>query len=196
MIDFEKLKLAYKLGRNFTLSDLQVLFKSAKTKSYSPGDHLIVEGETKRNIFYIRKGLVRVYKLKENGDEITTILRWENKVIASPDVILFNQASQFYYQAIEPTDVFYMDHNVLQTIVSQNPKLEANRIMVLHNIIKELIERMDSFVLLSPEERYLNYIESKPDIVNRVPNKYLANVLGITPVSLSRIRKRIVSKKK
>jgi hypothetical protein len=50
---------------------------------------------------------------------------------------------------------------------------------------------MESFVLLSPEERYMQLLKDKPDIFNRVHNKYLATLLGITPVSLSRIRKRI-----
>ncbi|MBK8659738.1 MAG: hypothetical protein IPN22_12925 [Bacteroidetes bacterium] len=50
-------------------------------------------------------------------------------------------------------------------------------------------------MLLSPEERYLKFIQKYPDLLNRVPNKYIANVLGITPVSLSRIRKRISTKK-
>ena len=196
MIDFEKIKMVYRLGRNLKLSDVQVLFQTAKKKSFAPGEHLIKEGSLKKELFYIRKGLIRVYKIKENGDEITTALRWESKIIASPDIILFDQASQFYYQALEVTDVFSMDYDVLQTLISGNPKLEANRKYVLQNILKEVINRMDSFVLCSPEERYLNYIKANPDVVNRVPDKYIANVLGITPVSLSRIRKRIVQKQK
>lgn len=196
MIDFEKIKMVYRLGKNLTLNDAQVLFQTAKKKSFAPGEIFIKEGGIKKELFYIRKGLVRVYKIKENGDEITTALRWESKIIASPDIVLFNQPSQFYYQALEPTDVFSMDYDVLQTIISGNPKLEANRKYVLQNILKEVINRMDSFVLYSPEERYLNYIKANPDIVNRVPDKYIANVLGITPVSLSRIRKRIVQKQK
>ena len=57
-------------------------------------------------------------------------------------------------------------------------------------------ERLKSFVLLNPEERYLDFIKKNPSLVNRVPGKYIANVLGITPVSLSRIRARVVNQKK
>jgi CRP-like cAMP-binding protein len=195
MIDFEKINKLYTLGKQLTLSDVQVLFKSAKTKSYASGEHLIVEGETKRNVFLIRKGLVRAYKINEKGDEITTLIRWENKIVASPNIILFNEPSQLYFETLEPTEVFYIDYDVLQTIISSNPKLESNRKFILQNVLKETLQRIDSFILLTPEERYLDFRKQYPDIVNRVPNKFIANILGITPVSLSRIRKRIVTKK-
>ena len=195
MIDFDKIKMIYKLGQKLTLSDVQVLFKSAKTKSYDSGEHLIIEGETNRNVFFIRKGLVRAYKINEKGDEITTLIRWENKIIASPDVILFDEPSQLYVETLEHTDVFYIDYDVLQKIISSNHKLESNRKFILQNVLKEALKRIDSFVLLTPAERYLAFIKENPDIVNRVQDKYIANILGITPVSLSRIRKRIASKK-
>ena len=70
---------------------------------------------------------------------------------------------------------------------------------LIENILRKMIfkvkERLETFVLLNPEERYLKFIKDFPDLTNRVPDKYIANVLGITPVSLSRIRKRISSKK-
>jgi CRP-like cAMP-binding protein len=189
MIDFEKIKTVYKLGRNLTISDVQVLLQSAKTKSFLSGEYLIQEGEIKKDVFVIRKGLVRVFKINDKGDEITTMIRWENQLVASPDILLF------YYKTLEPTDVFYMDFDVLQTIVARNPKLEANRKFIFQSLLKDALQRIDSFVLLTPEERYINYVKSNPDILNRVPDKYIANILGITPVSLSRIRKRIASKK-
>ncbi|WP_336069779.1 Crp/Fnr family transcriptional regulator [Mesoflavibacter sp. CH_XMU1404-2] len=196
LTDFEKIKALYKLGKNLTLSDIQILIKSAKTKSFLPGEFLIKEGEIKKEIFLIKKGLVRTYKVNDKGDEITTLIRYENQVIASPDIIFFNKPSEFYFEAFEPTEVIYMDYDVLQKLIDSNPKLEANRKFFLHNILKDLLKRVDSFVLLSPEERYLEFIKTHPDIINRIPNKHIANLLGITPVSLSRIRKRIVTKNK
>jgi hypothetical protein len=57
------------------------------------------------------------------------------------------------------------------------------------------MEKVADFLLLSAEERYLKLVNEKPDIVNRVPNKYIATMLGITPVSLSRIRKRVATRR-
>jgi FixJ family two-component response regulator len=61
-------------------------------------------------------------------------------------------------------------------------------------MLAQSMDRIESFVLLSPEERYRQLVEQKPNIVNRVPNKYIATFLGITPVSLSRLRRRMATK--
>lgn len=195
MIDFQKLKQLYKLGKDLSLSDIHDLVKSAKSMSYAPGEYLIKEGQTRKEAFLIRKGLVRSFTITAKGEEITTMFRWEDQPVASPDLILFNQPATQYFQALEPTEVLKIDYDKIQEIIEKNPKLEANRAIILRNILKECLQRIDTFILLTPEERYLNFIRTKPDISNRVPDKYLANVLGITPVSLSRIRKRIAEKK-
>jgi DNA-directed RNA polymerase subunit F len=62
--------------------------------------------------------------------------------------------------------------------------------------MRQAFQRVESFVFLSPEERYQKYVEDHPNIINRAPDKYIANILGITPVSLSRIRSRIASKRR
>lgn len=197
MIDFEKIKIIYKLGKKLKLADVQVLIKSAKTKSYAAGELLIPirERNTNRKVFFVRKGLVRAYKINSKGDQVTTGILWENKIIADSNVTLFEEPSELYFETIEPTNVFYIDYDILQDIISNNPKLEANRKIVLHKILKEAFQRIESFILLNPEERYLDFLKEQPDIANRVPDKFIAQVLGITPVSLSRIRKRIVTKK-
>jgi CRP-like cAMP-binding protein len=194
MIDLEKLRAFYKFGRNLTINDAQSLLQAASTRSYAVGDYLIKEGSHKKEVFFIQKGIIRSFRINEKGNEITTLLRWENQIIASPDVILFDQPSQNYVEALEETKVRVLDYDVLQDIVSANPKLDANRKYVLQQMLKEALGRIDTFVLMSPEERYLAYVDQNPEIVNRVPDKYIANVLGITPVSLSRIRKRVAKK--
>jgi CRP-like cAMP-binding protein len=194
MIDLEKLRAFYKFGRNLTINDAQSLLQAASTRSYAVGDYLIKEGSHKKEVFFIQKGIIRSFRINEKGNEITTLLRWENQIIASPDVILFDQPSQNYVEALEETKVRVLDYDVLQDIVSANPKLDANRKYVLQQMLKEALGRIDTFVLMSPEDRYLAYVDQNPEIVNRVPDKYIANVLGITPFSLSRIRKRVAKK--
>lgn len=196
MIDLDKLRLIYNLGKNLTFADAQELLKNAKTKSFAAGELLIREGQTRKDVFLIRKGLVRGVRINDKGEEITTMLRWEHQPVASPQLILFNEPARQYFEALEPTDVLYIDYDTMESILARNPKLEANRKYFLRNVLKEALERIDTFILLSPEERYLDFVKTKPDIVDRVPGKYIASLLGITPVSLSRIRKRIASRKR
>ncbi|MDB5144626.1 MAG: hypothetical protein JWQ66_3339 [Mucilaginibacter sp.] len=173
------------------ISDAIGLFKLAKTKKLAAGDIYIDLGSNYQKLAYIKKGLIRMYHLKPSGDEVTLMLRWENKFIASHDTIILQQPSRFIYQALEDTVLMEIDYHKAQPLMDNNPKLSALRNKFLLTMLGESIHRVEAFIMLSPEERYLQLVREKPDIVNRVPNKYLATLLGITPVSLSRIRKRI-----
>jgi CRP-like cAMP-binding protein len=195
MIDFEKLKNIYKFNRHLSLKDVQLLLKSARSKSFSKKELLIEEGTEKNEIFIIRKGLVRCYYVNDKGEEITFQLIPEHYIVANADIILFKQASRFNYEAFEATQTYSLEYDVMQSILESNIKFESNRKYVFQKMLKLAHRRIESFVLHNPEERYLLFIKDYPNIVNRVPDKYIANVLGITPVSLSRIRKRIAEKK-
>ncbi|WP_339714174.1 Crp/Fnr family transcriptional regulator [Cyclobacterium amurskyense] len=194
MVDLNRLKQIYKFGKELSLKDIQVLLKAAKNGSFRKKELLINEGSKRNDVFYIKSGLVRCFNINDKGEEITLKLIPEHQVVANVDLILFSQTSRFFYEALENTEVFFIDYDVLQDLVSRNPKLEANRKYVLQRLLKESMERVESFVLLTPEERYLRFVKDYPGITKRVQDKYIANVLGITPVSLSRIRKRIATK--
>lgn len=126
MVDLEKLKMLYNFGKNLTLSDVQILLRSAKTNSFAPGDYLIKEGQLRKEVFMIRKGLVRGFKINDKGEEITTMIRWEHQPFTCPHLVLFNEPAQHYFEAIEPTTVFFIDFDKLQNILTKNPKLEGN----------------------------------------------------------------------
>lgn len=194
MIDIEKLRTLYKFGKELSLQDAQDLLKTAKSVSFKKKEILFEQGSKDTQIYFLRKGLVRMYHIKDNGEEITFSLIPEHNVVANFDFIATEIPSKFYYETIENCSFFSIDYQVLDTIVSKNTKLESNRKYFLRKIIFEVKERLETFVLMTPEERYLKFIIDFPDLTNRVPDKYIANVLGITPVSLSRIRKRISSK--
>ena len=196
MIDLAKIKELYKIGKDLSLKDIQVLISAAKSSSFAKGTYLIKEGSTNNEVFYIREGLVRCFHVNEKGEEITFALLAEHQLVASADLILFNLPSRFYFEALENLSVFSINYDILQEIVSKNRQLEANRKHILQKLLKSLHSRVESFVLYSPEKRYQKFILDNPTLINRVPDKYIANVLGITPVSLSRIRKRISLKNK
>ena len=195
MIDIEKLRTLYKFSKELSLQDAQDLLKTAKSTSFKKKEIIFEEGSKDTQIYFLREGLVRMYHIKENGEEITFSLIPENNVVANFDFIAAEKPSPFYYETLENCSFFRIDYQVLDNIVSKNANLEANRKYFLRKMIFKVKERLETFVLLNPEERYLKFIKDFPDLTNRVPDKYIANVLGITPVSLSRIRKRISSKK-
>ena len=191
MLSPEDIKFYMGLFKDLSITDLVELFGMAHTRKIAAGQIYIDEGSTSKKLALIRKGLIRVYCIKEKGDDVTLMLRWESQFFASHDNIILNQPSRFIYEALEDTVLTEVDYNRIETVLNNNPKLSSYRNLFLLNMLAESIERMESFVLLSPEERYMQLVKDKPNIVNRVHNKYLATLLGITPVSLSRIRHRI-----
>ena len=179
-----------------SIRSLLSLLRNVTIKSFKKGEILIPEGATNQDVYFIRKGLIRSYSTDDMEDEITFQLYPEYHVVSNLHSLLFNEPSQFSYEALEYTKVYSIDYDSFVEMSSKNPKLlELNRTYLGKKAMKQAYQRVESFVFLSPEERYKKYIKDYPNLVNRAPDKYIANVLGITPVSLSRIRKRIATKK-
>ncbi|MEO1484953.1 MAG: Crp/Fnr family transcriptional regulator [Bacteroidota bacterium] len=175
---------------------LLTLLRKVKIRSFKKGELLISEGCTKTEIFFIRKGLVRGFHTPSSGDEVTFQLYPETYLFTNIHSLLFDGTSKFSYEALEPTKAYVIDHADFIKVTSQNANLsELSQKFMGKRVIRQAFQRIESFVLLSPEERYLKYVQDFPNVVNRAPDKYIANVLGITPVSLSRIRSRIATRK-
>lgn len=195
MIDFEKLKNVFPFINELSTTDVFEFLQHTQPLKLNPGDIFLKDGSLKSNVYFVKDGLIRSFFMNEKGEEITNLIRYENQVFASYEIVFFNQPSRFTFQALEPTELFVIDFNNLREIVDRNSKFESGRRFFVQTILAESLNAIDDFILLNPEKRYLKFIKEHPELLNRVPNKYIANVLGITPQSLSRIRKRIATKK-
>lgn len=176
--------------------NLFFLVRNVRIRTVKKGEILIEKGTSEKELFFIRKGLIRSFFVSDNLEEITFHLFAESRTFGNVHAILFDEPSKFSYQAIERTKLYAIDYNTFFELASKDPQLyELNRDFIWKEVLRQAFQRIESLVLLTPEERYLKYLEDYPSIINRAPDKYIANVLGITPVSLSRIRKRIFEKK-
>lgn len=170
--------------------------KNLSSTTFEKGEVIIHEGDKTNHVFYIRKGLVQSYLINDKGEEITFQLFAEKQIFGNVHTILFNEPSKFTFEALEKTKVYFTDLKTFQDLSNANADyLKMDNGIFGRQILKQAFQRIDSFVFLSPEKRYQQYLKDYPNIINRVPDKYIANVLGITPVSLSRIRNRISKKK-
>ena len=195
MIDIDKLKSEFPFLNELSSSDVFEFLQQTQLIELNAGDVFLEQGSLKNNIYFIKHGLIRSYYTDKKGEEITNRLRYENQLIAAYEILFFNQAARFNFQALEKSELFVINFNELRKIIEQNTKLDSGRRYFMMNILSESLSALDDFILLSPEQRYLKFIQDHPVLLNRAPIKYIANVLGITPVSLSRIRKRISNKK-
>ena len=172
------------------------MFRHVTVQSIEKREIIIHKGTTKKDVFFIRKGLIRSYATNELEEEITFQLYPEYHIVTNIHSLLFDEPSKFSYQALEASKVYSMDYESYMEITAKNPEfLEINRRFLGKKAMTLAFQRVESFVFLSPEERYQKYVKDYPSLINRAPDKYIAHVLGITPVSLSRIRNRIATKK-
>ncbi|BAU53071.1 Crp/Fnr family transcriptional regulator [Mucilaginibacter gotjawali] len=164
-------------------------FKKLKKKGYfaEPG---IVCSE----IGFVLTGSVRYFNIKD-GEEITGYFSFENELVSSYRSFLTRQPSLNYVQALEDTELVIITYKSMQAMLA-NPalayKMERFGRLVAEYYLICYEERMSSFITKTPEERYLDLLNTGRDIIQRMPQHYIAHFLGITPVSLSRIRRRIM----
>lgn len=176
--------------------DVKLFLTLGKFKRAKKGELIIPIGSLNYHGIIVLKGLLRNYIVTSEGDEKTLLLSKEGMQTGSYSTIFYDQPSIECIQAIEPSILFLVDSNAVDKIASRHTKLLLFQNKILKNILAESIERIIFFTALSPEERFIHFREKYPDLIERVPQKYLASYIGVTTVSLSRIKNRIVQKSK
>lgn len=194
MIDLKALKKIYNLTKELSYSDIQVLLKASKRHSFNKKELIIEFGSNSSRVFFIQKGLVRSYAINDQGKEVTYGLHPEFQIVANVDYVFLRSNSRFYYEAYEKTIVYSLDYDCIDLILEKNESLRKNKKYIYEKIMRQMFSRVESFVFLSSEERYEKFLEDFPGLANRVSDKHIAQVLGITPVTLSRIRSNIMKK--
>ena len=147
-------------------------------------------GEIAREAYFINKGLARLYFLKED-EEISANFVFENGLIASLESFLLKTKCRQAVETIEDCELLVINKVKLDKLTAEYPKFNIFSKAIAEFAFITLQRRASSFILDSPEERSINMLNERPNILERVPQHMIASYLGVTPVSLSRIRKRI-----
>ncbi len=150
---------------------------------------LLHEGEISNNIFFIKKGCLREW-FNKDGKDITFQFFFEGQPVASIDSFMNRKPSQFTIESIEPTVFFSIARTDFENLLDINIEFK--------NQFQEFIfERFSNYGQLflsrikdSPQERYDDLVKNHPEIIKRIPQHYIASYLGVTAISLSRIRNR------
>lgn len=160
--------------------------------SVKKGTILLKEGQKSQSSYFVLKGCMRTYYMVD-GEEKTTAFYTEMEALTPPCVIS-NKPSEYYVSCTEDTILTISTAEMEMEINGKFPKFETMcRILSEENLAKQRLD-FDEFKTSSPEQRYLNLLEKRPDLIQRIPQYQLASYLGMKPASLSRIRARIVEK--
>lgn len=154
---------------------------------------IIKTGQFYGKIVFVIEGLFRAY-YKYNDIENTFWFREEFTVFASHRSILQNKPSTISYQALEDSFIAVIDYSVLKELAKNDAEVGKSIMIVLESLILELIDRVEEFITLNPEQRYLYFLEKHDKVINRIPQQQLASYIGITPESFSRLKSRMMSK--
>jgi len=176
----------------FNDAEWEIFTQYLSFSTLSKKEHFAVEGKVCNYMCFITRGAVRYYHIKD-GQEITGYFSFENELMSAYKSFLKRTPNANYIQALEETELVMISHQNLQQML--NHPLLALKIEHFGRLIAEYYiccyeDRVTAFITQSPEERYTALEKTAKDIFQRVPQHFIANFLGITPVSLSRIRKR------
>jgi CRP-like cAMP-binding protein len=160
-----------------------------KREEMPPKTLLLTEGQTSEKMFYIEKGCIRL-SFNKDGKDITFQFFFEGEGVSSAESFRNDEPSLFSIETIEPCVLHTLTKRDYLTMVESSPlikqELEEQTFQRLLYYQKLFLSRIKN----SPEERYKELLEQSPHILQRVPQHYIASFLGITSVSLSRIRNR------
>jgi CRP-like cAMP-binding protein len=163
-------------------------------RAVSRGEKWINEGQHEHDIGFVLEGNMRHYYTRD-GEEKTTYFYFENHLVSSYISAVTGKPSLLTIEALTDCHLLAFPYQQLKALYDQSPTWERFGRLLAEYLAFGLEERMAGLLMLSPEERYLELLQgNKHKIIERIPQHYIANYLGITPVSLSRIRKRVQEK--
>lgn len=170
--------------------DQQLLLSVSEIQSFESGQTLLKQGDFNRNIFLVLSGLLRTFVITSEGKDRTILLSKEKMRTASFNSFLKDEPSEINIVAIEPSIVLIINSNKFKVLAKEHKALAMLEKKGMQGFLTEAAERLHHFTTLTPVERYRALMINHPELLQRVPQKYLASYLGITTVSLSRIRSR------
>jgi CRP-like cAMP-binding protein len=173
-----------------TQVDIDILLKVATLKTYKNKQTILKVGQIPNIIGFISIGMIRGYHIDEEGDEKTVFLRPTHTFFSTPETIEGMQPSKYTYEAIGETEVLEFPFSAFEQLTFTNLAIARLFAEGLKETVLTLVFRVEMLAGMTPEARYDALLKQHPQFFQKAYNKYIANYLGITPNSLSRIIKR------
>ncbi len=174
-----------------TKEDIEILAPHTTFRTFKSGEIYIRPGDNNLKVYFIKSGIVRVYHMEENGTEKTILFHNRKSFFGNYDGIIHGKPSRYFFQSIGETEIFELTYDAIESGSQKSININNLRATMFLTMIGILLQNIEDFVLLNPEERYQKHFTENANVLKKVPSKYIASLLGITPVSLSRIKKRI-----
>lgn len=184
------------LSSNSTLDAalIETLLDKCKKVNIKKGEFWLRAGEACQQTLFVENGLLRYYSIDDKGKEHLLQFAPEGWFVSDRASIFFNEPSAYFIQALEDTEAIILNDTFMLELAKKDVSFMEFNNKLLHNHIRQLQNRINQLLSASAEERYLHFTKIYPDIFLRVPQLMVASYLGITPESLSRVRKELAQK--
>lgn len=190
---YEQIIPALSTLTGFPKEEVAQILEYFELKNFKKKTTLLKAGAVATDLYLVLKGCMRMYYDK-NGADISACFFTEHMFAGAYDSFSARRPSRYYVETLEDCQVLVINHARLQTLLNTQPNMHAFALKILEERFVILHEWFSSHILDTPEERYLNLLTQRPDLLNRIPQHQIATFLGVTPVSLSRIRNRVAKK--
>jgi CRP-like cAMP-binding protein len=171
-----------------TTDDFQtIIVPHIEVRNFKKKDVITQTDETENYIHFVGKGLVRKYFIKEKSEIITQISR-EGQIIHSQESFYSRTPSNFTVETIEASTLLSITHENLETVFQTNAMMERMGRLIVTYIMGINDRWQMSLLKLSPRERFISFVQNNSELMQRVPQKYLASLLNIQPETFSRFK--------
>ncbi|MDR3058736.1 MAG: Crp/Fnr family transcriptional regulator [Prevotella sp.] len=169
----------------------KIIIENSIFKTFKKGTLLLKEGNVSDECYFILKGCIKRYYVIDGEEKITGF--YIEKQIVTPSSYNSGQPSKYNLSCLEDTIVATSSLSIEKDLYSKYPQLESMTRILGDLSLQNLESEFDNWVCVKPQNRYIELMNKRPDLCQRVPQYQLANFLGLKPQSLSRIRKRLAN---
>lgn len=181
---------------SFPNDEAAYLLSFFEERKYKRNTVLLKEGNVAHEVFFIIKGALRQYIVSEDGLEKTCNFSFENEFLTDLESFSRQSRAASTIVTLEPAICMVITCISLVEAIKNSPATAELFRIIVENVAHENIRRTKSLLSLSPEKQFEELLQNKPEIMQRVSQRYIAQYLGIAPESLSRIRKRLTEHQK
>ncbi len=165
-----------------------------QTKTLKKKEFLLTQGEVCKTENFIVKGCLRTYTLDENGVEHIVMFGIEDWWVGDLYSFLTQSPASYFIDALEDTEVLQISKSNLDILYEKIPKFERFFRLILQNAFIAQQKRINQNLSFTAEQRYIDFIEKYPQLEQRISQKHISSYLGITPVFLSMLRRKLIQK--
>ena len=169
----------------------QLIAQEFTIEKYPKNTILCNIGDIPQKIYLIKSGLIRAYTVDEKGKEYTKSLFRAEQFAASLSALIKNEASRLVYETITDCEILEANYSALRGMSSQNIEVANIALRMLETFYLGIENKLFEFTIKDAKDRYLSLIERFENIEKLIPQYQIATILSITPIQLSRIRKKL-----